>query len=257
MDITLDELRAIAAEKNFDIVILEKDYLLTKLLYLIKDIKGIYFKGGTALNKIFLDHKRLSEDLDFTLTRDLNEVEKEIRIMLKGTIFDKITHDKRVEKFVRLIVHYKLFHEEGTIFLDLNEKADLVSKSEKYKLPHFYKDYIPEYEVTTLAKNEMIAEKMAAAIGRNRPRDHYDLYNIIKKKLPLDLKLVKKKCEQSGDEFNITKMFNKAKKLHVRWNEDLVQLLSEKTTFQEVMITLSKYFKLKEEKEKLKDKLKK
>lgn len=41
MVITLDELKIIAAEKNFNIVILEKDYLLTYLLYLIKDVKDI------------------------------------------------------------------------------------------------------------------------------------------------------------------------------------------------------------------------
>ena len=53
-----------------------KDYYLTLILYLIKDVNGIYFKGGTALNKIFLNHARLSEDIDFTLT--INE--KKIKI---------------------------------------------------------------------------------------------------------------------------------------------------------------------------------
>ena len=56
MGITLDELKIIADKKRLEIVLLEKDYLLTYLLYLIKDIKNIYFKGGTALNKIFLNH---------------------------------------------------------------------------------------------------------------------------------------------------------------------------------------------------------
>ncbi|MFQ5621496.1 MAG: nucleotidyl transferase AbiEii/AbiGii toxin family protein [Candidatus Nanoarchaeia archaeon] len=114
--ITFEELKIIADEQGFNIALFEKDYLLTYLLYLIKDIKGIYFKGGTALHKIFLEHERLSEDLDFTLTRKLFDVEKEIKDVLKGTIFDKITHDKRVTHFVRLIAHYKLFHEEGTFY---------------------------------------------------------------------------------------------------------------------------------------------
>ena len=251
--ITKEELIEIAAIKGFDISLLEKDYLLTELLYLIKDVKGIYFKGGTALNKIFLNHKRLSEDLDFTLTRNLNDVEKEIKSKLKGTIFNRITHDKRVEKFVRLIIHYKLFHEEGTIFIDLNERSKLLLKSEKQNLSHFYKEFIPKYEVTILARKEMFAEKMAATIGRNKPRDHYDLYNIIKGKLPLDLNLVKKKCELSNCEFDIVKMFNKAKKLHGKWDEDMIPLLSEEVSFQEVMQTLAKHFNLKEEKENYKD----
>lgn len=252
--ITKEELLEIASDKGFEKSLLEKDYLLTELLYLIRDIEGLYFKGGTALNKIFLNHKRLSEDLDFTLTRNVGEVERGIRAKLKGTLFENVTDDKRVEKFTRLVVHYKLFHEDGTIFIDLNERGKLLLKPEKHNLPHFYAGFIPEYEVITLAKKEMLAEKMAAAIGRNRPRDHYDLYNIIEQKLPLDLNLVRKKCEQSGYEFDITKMFNKAKKLHKKWDEDMIPLLSEEISFTKVMIILSKHFNLKGEKEKLRSK---
>ena len=105
-------------------------------------------------------------------------------------------------------------------------------------------------------KKEIIAEKVAAAIGRNKPRDHFDIYQIIKKNIPIDMKLVKKKCEQSGNEFSIIKMFNKANKLKHRWDSDMVPLLAEEISFEEVMKTLSKHFKLKEEKEKIKNKIK-
>src|SRR3989344_3431658 len=114
MGITLDELKIIADKKKLNIIILEKDYLVTYLLYLIKDIKNIYFKGGTALNKIFLNHKRLSEDLDFTVTEDIPKIKEK----LKGTIFNKISHDKRVDNFTRLVVHYKLFH-ENELFISI------------------------------------------------------------------------------------------------------------------------------------------
>ena len=52
-EITLDELRILADEQGFNIVLSEKDYLVTYLLYLLKDVENIYFKGGTAINKIF------------------------------------------------------------------------------------------------------------------------------------------------------------------------------------------------------------
>ena len=248
MDITFDELKIIASKEGFDYPLLEKDYLLTYLLYLIKDVKGIYFKGGTALNKIFLNHARLSEDLDFTLTRNIGTVEKEIKESLKNTFFSTITHDKRVDKFIRLIVHYKLFHEKGTIFIDLNEKAKLSLKPEKKEIPHFYNEYLPKFSVICLNEKELFAEKMAATIGRNKPRDHFDIFTILKKKLPLDMNLVKKKCEDSNTEFNIIKMFNRAKKLKNRWDEDMEYLLREPITFQEVMQTLAKHFKYSEEK---------
>jgi predicted nucleotidyltransferase component of viral defense system len=248
MDITLNELKIIAGEKGFNIKMLEKDYLLTNLLYLIKDVRGIYFKGGTALNKIFLDNARLSEDLDFTLTEKLSDVEKVIKEKLKATIFGKITHDKRVDKFVRLVVSYRLFHEHGTIFIDLNERARLSEKPEIHEVNHFYSNYIQKFSVHTLSKKEMIAEKMAAAIGRNKPRDHFDLYTIINNKIPVDLSLVKEKCRKSGGEFSILKMFSHAKKLHSRWENDMGQLLPKEVSFQTVMKTLSKHFNLKHEK---------
>lgn len=253
MDITIDRLKIISETYGFNVVLVEKDYLLTYLLYLIKDVDGIYFKGGTALNKIFLDHARLSEDLDFTLTKNLNVVEKEIKEKLKGTMFDNITNDKRVDKFVRLVVHYQLFHKEGTIFIDLNERGKLLLKPEIHEVKHFYKGFVPEFSVNTLDRDELIAEKMAATIGRNKPRDHYDLYQIIAYKIPIDLGLVKQKCEDSGHEFDITKMFNRANKLKTRWDADVLQLLPQKkATFQEVMKTLAKHFDLKKEKDKKK-----
>lgn len=46
-------------------------------------------------------------------------------------MFKKIGHDKRVDKFTRLIVHYKLFHEEGTVLIDLNKRAKLLLNPQK------------------------------------------------------------------------------------------------------------------------------
>src|SRR3989339_421673 len=80
---------------SFNETLLAKDYYITRILFLLKDVKGIYFKGGTALQKIFLDHSRLSEDIDFTLTANVKEKEEEIRKILKHEQFIKeITKDK-------------------------------------------------------------------------------------------------------------------------------------------------------------------
>ena len=49
-------------------------------------------------------------------------------------------------------------------------------------------------------------------------------------------------------------MFNNAKKLHNHWNSDMIPLLVEEVSFQEVMQTLAKHFNLKVEKDKLKKK---
>ena len=253
--ITEDLINNISGETGFNTKVLLKDYYLTVILYLIKDINGIYFKGGTALQKTFLDYSRMSEDIDFTLTGDVKEIITDIeKILEKSGFFGKITKDKNVEGFTRIVVHYKGFsNEDGVVFIDLNQRAKLLTKPENHKIMHFYKDNIPDFSFPMLSKEEMISEKVAAAIGRNRPRDHFDIYMILKAKIPISMGLVEEKCRQSKVEFNIIKMFNSASKLKHRWDNDLLPLLAEEITFEEVMKTLAKHFKLKEEKDKRKN----
>lgn len=251
------EFEDIATRVRFNKTKLTKDYFLTLLLYLIKDLEGIYFKGGTAINMILLNHARLSEDIDFTVTRDISILKMEIvNLVNKSGIFEEITEDKNVDGFLRIIVHYKGFaNEKDAVFIDLNKRGALILPSEIHKLNHFYFPFIPEFSVKTLAKEELIAEKVAASIGRNKPRDHFDVYKIIKAGMHINLELVKQKCISSGDEFSVLKMFNKAKTLKNKWDKDMASLISEEITFQEVIKFLSAHFNLKQEKEKKKNKL--
>lgn len=254
-----EEFSRIASEHNFQRKLLLKDYFLTLLLYLIKDVEGIYFKGGTALNKIFLDNPRLSEDVDFTIVRDIKEVKLEItKNIVDSKLFGNITEDKDVDGFLRMVIEYKEFRgDSDKIFIDLNQRGRLILPSEMHKIKHLYSSFIPDFSVKTIAKEELIAEKVAAAIGRNKPRDHFDVYQIIHANMPINIEMVKKKCASSGDEFSILKMFNKAQTLKNRWDRDMEILLAKPISFQEVIQFLAKHFKLKEEKEKLKKKDKK
>ena len=250
-----DKFLEIVSDRWFNAKYLTKDYYLTVILYLIKDVEGIYFKGGTALQKIFLNYSRLSEDLDFTLTRDVKDIIEEIITRLNSSkLFGKITRDKDVDGFTRLIIYYNDFYDnKDFVFIDLNKRSKLLLKPENYKIKHFYTDDIPEFSINTLSKGEMIAEKMAATIGRNRPRDHYDLYKIIKSGFNINIDLVKEKCKESKVEFNIINMFNNGKILKNRWDKDLIPLIAEEVSFQEIMKVLSDYFNLKEEKTNLKN----
>ncbi|MDD3175711.1 MAG: nucleotidyl transferase AbiEii/AbiGii toxin family protein [Candidatus Nanoarchaeia archaeon] len=249
--LTQDELNSIIVEKKFQRDLLVKDYYITILLYLMKDIKGIYFKGGTALQLTLLNHARISEDIDFTLTRELKDVRNDIEETINETnLFGKITQDKDVEGFVRLIVPYKTLFGTNQIFIDLNKRGKLFLEPEVLEMTHFYPN-IPEFKFPCLNRTEMVAEKIAASIGRNKPRDHYDIYQLIKHKVKFDMNLVEKKCVHSGHEYSILKMFNRAKKLHKRWNEDMIPLLVDEVSFEEVMKTISKHFNLKDEKEQL------
>ncbi len=249
--ISYDELKEIAAEHNFGIDLMLKDYYVTRVIYVLKDIQGIYFKGGTALQKIFLNYARLSEDADFTVTGDISKIKETISQKLKDSkFFDKITFDKDVEGFTRIVAHFTNFSgREDTVFVDLNQRAKLIQKPELHEILHFYEGDIPKFSINTLSRDEMFAEKVAATVGRNRPRDHYDIYTMIKAGLPINLELVKQKCKQSGVEFNVQRMFSKADKLKARWDRDVIPLLANEVPFAELMRTLARHFKLKEVKE--------
>lgn len=251
-----NDFRNISSRLPFNSILLTKDYYLTVILYLLRDVEGLYFKGGTALHKIFLNYARLSEDLDFTLTGDMGKTREKIKdILNKSRLFERVTKDKDVEGFTRLVVHYRgLSDEHGNVFIDLNKRAKLMMKPEKHEIKHFYQNNIPRFSFNTLAKEEMLAEKVIAAIRRNKPRDHYDIYRIIKAGIPIKIELVKKKCRLSGVEFNIIRMFSKAKKLKRRWDENMLPLLAEEVSFEEVMKTLAESFSLKREKERLREK---
>lgn len=242
--IAKQDLDEIIVRTGFDYDLLTKDYYITVLLYHLKEIKGIYFKGGTALQLTLLDHSRISEDIDFTIDRPLAVVRKEIEAVINNTkLFGVITQDKDVDGFVRLVVPYTSSMGESMVFIDINERAKLVLEPQDILLKHFYPN-MDQFRFPCLNIRELVAEKIAAAIGRNKPRDHYDIYQLIKHGVEFDMGLVKKKCEQSGVEFDIVKMFNNAKKLHKRWDEDMVPLLAEEVDFKEVMQTLAEYFDL-------------
>ena len=145
--ISEDRIKEVTAVQGFNTTLITKDYYVTVILYLLRDMDGIYFKGGTALQKVFLNYSRLSEDVDFTVTGDIYKIKREITKAVETCgLFKKISQDKEVDDFLRLVVHYDNFSgEEDTVFIDLNKRAKLLKKPEKHKISHFYKEEMPDF----------------------------------------------------------------------------------------------------------------
>ncbi|MEE8167698.1 MAG: nucleotidyl transferase AbiEii/AbiGii toxin family protein [Candidatus Hydrothermarchaeales archaeon] len=242
-----DRLRYLSGEKGFNLIYLEKDYFLTALLYLIKDLEGIYFKGGTALNKIYLDHTRLSEDLDFTCKGKMSSIQIQILNMLEENrkIFPKQAFDRKTSDYLRLKVHYKSFFKKTDyIILDVNRKASLILDAARRKVPHFYES-IPEFRVNTLNIEELVAEKVRALITRNQPRDYFDVYMILEKGYTVDLDLVKRKLSDINQEFNHERIFKNADKIYSNWERNIGQLTNKPVDFMKVIKKLQKEFRYK------------
>jgi len=115
--ISLNELKRIAAKQKVALGVVEKDYALTWVLYGLSTIESkqyFVFKGGTALQKTFLDYSRLSEDIDFTLEKPLNEVKSEIN-QLKNEVESRTNQlrvsidqlNQRIDTVIQLLVNIK------------------------------------------------------------------------------------------------------------------------------------------------------
>ena len=245
--ISENKLRYLAGEKGFNLIYLEKDYFLTLFLYLLKDVNGICFKGGTALNKIFLNHERLSEDLDFACQKDIQNVRKEVLEILKNNknIFPKCNFENETRDFFRLKIFYNSFFSRvNYIILDVNRKASVMLQPHKQEIHHFY-DEIPEFDVLTLNIEELVAEKVRALITRKQPRDYFDVYNILKKKYTVDLQLVRRKLREVNQEFKVERIFKNTQKIYSRWDIEIQQLTNRPVEFVTMIKKLQKEFKYK------------
>jgi len=243
-EITEDKLRNIAGERGFNLIYLEKDYFLTVLLFLIKDVSGIYFKGGTALNKIFLKHSRLSEDLDFSCKGSLSKVKNEIIEILNTNkpIFPKFKFENNTKTFFRMKIFYRsFFQEKNYIILDVNSKASIYLAIKKMNIPHFYNN-IPNFEINVLSGKELVAEKVRAMITRNQPRDYFDVYMLLTNGYKLDNKLIKKKLKDVKEELDVERIFKNARKIYSFWDTDISQLTNKPVSYIKVIRKLQKIF---------------
>jgi len=239
--ISENRLRYLAGLKGFNLIYLEKDYFLTVLLYLLRGTEGMVFKGGTALNKIFLNHKRLSEDLDFAC-RDVSGVKAEVVKILESNreFFPRWRLENETSRFFRMKIFYRgFFSKADYVILDANGKASVVLPPEKQEVPHFYEE-IPKFGILTLDKNELIAEKIRALVMRNQPRDYFDVYSMLEKGFRIDFPLVKRKLEEAGQEFDRERIFRNAKKVYSKWESEITQLTNKPVDYLAVIRVLER-----------------
>ncbi|SMD31431.1 nucleotidyl transferase AbiEii/AbiGii toxin family protein [Picrophilus oshimae] len=228
-----------------DIRQLEKDYLLTLLLYEIYNEFNdeLIFKGGTSL-KYFYNLNRFSEDLDFSylskkhslksIYAKMNRAFKHVNLQ-----YDIINTEHRGHKVGDTVVginfelrikgplYNKLNYMEN-IDIDLSLRNDVILPPDiKYLVPT-YPD-IPMFPVPVMNLNEIISEKVASIIERNKMRDIYDLYFLIKfHNLQPDRKLINKKFDMRGNKFNSTDFLNTIENAlnSAKWKSELSFLIS-------------------------------
>ncbi len=198
---------------NFDKEKFEKDFYLTILLQRISiNIPEITFKGGTCLNKVYYPYFRLSEDLDFSISiedplvntngkrekfaQHLREKMKKVCKIMNRKLNADEYHHKRAQgnhflktkeyTYLKYVISYtSMFsQQQQTIKIEVTYTSKQYLPSTTWTVHAVFIDPIleepifDEMSITCLSLEEMMAEKMRAALTRQLPaiRDFFDIW---------------------------------------------------------------------------------
>ena len=194
-------------ERNLTLGMIEKDYVLGWMLFGFSKIKGLTFKGGTALSKVYFPRLwRLSEDLDFVFEDDFNIIAVEL-----AEIFDRIWRSSGIKlilkaqhsnpDYLQLKVQYDAVLGKNWIKIDVTREAP-IDRILSRKLSQRYSDY-PSFKVRVETLEEIGAEKIRSLVERKKCRDYYDVWQLTKLTMnKVRLKtLLGKKFQYKGIEF--------------------------------------------------------
>ncbi|MBU1200894.1 MAG: nucleotidyl transferase AbiEii/AbiGii toxin family protein [Nanoarchaeota archaeon] len=236
--ISLERLREYARRKDYNLGQAEKDYFQEIILFILyKEFgKELVFKGGTALTKCF-GFDRFSEDLDFNLME-----EKDIKRLL-GLGLDSfyITHELEEEKSgssesITCRVQGPLYNGARTslckVSMDfsLREKALLEPGIVEIGL---YIDEIPSFRVVVMDREEILAEKIRAIYTRNKARDLYDVYYLIKTGVRPDVRLIDAKLSMYSLSFSLRTLTMHLEKKQAIWDSEMKHLTKSYPGFDE------------------------
>lgn len=245
-----EELLKFRSAKGFNVGQLEKDYLQNLFLMLLsRNTKDeLVFKGGTALQKTYgLD--RFSEDLDFTLHKDLN-----VENLLNKIVIDmanlgfETKHDEiksRRGKNYRLRIKGPLFDGTektiATIRIEISLRDDLILKPELKEIIPVYEDLQP-YTLLVMNIEEILAEKIRTVLQREKARDVYDLLFLLKKGIRLNYGLIKNKAGLLGLKFEKKIFIKRIKEIKRIWKQELSGYINLVPDFDKAIKELEAYF---------------
>lgn len=235
---------------GFNIGQLEKDYLQHLfLLFLSRNIKDeLVFKGGTAMQKVY-SLNRFSEDLDFTLVKEINTEKLIEKISSNITNFGLTTKYELINtkkgKNYRLRIKGPLF--DGTektiasLRIEISERKDIILTPDLKVIIPIYTDMQP-YIVLVMSIKEILAEKVRAILQREKARDIFDLFFLLKKGASVDYELIQKKNDIYNVKFTKKLFFERLELGENIWKEELSRYVTLLPNFSEVIHEIKRHF---------------
>lgn len=155
-------------------------HLFLSRFYRQRGTEKMLFKGGTAL-RILWQSPRFSEDLDFSGVKvPQSEIENTLQAVLIEIEREGLATDIEESKSTTGGYLGKLLFRWGPFSISIQievsqRKSPILSAQTLVQC-----DWIPSYPAFHLTEHEMVLEKIAALLGRGKPRDFFDLYFILR-----------------------------------------------------------------------------
>lgn len=186
INVNLEICRAIAVQHGLPLQFVVKEFQAFDVLRQVTEIAGhstgFVFKGGTALNKVYLGKlQRFSEDLDFDMATgsigELVERCKEIKEKILGYETEKL---RRIKDTIQFYCNYdSLLEGRDHIRVDIAAKKIISAK------PPAMKPAVSEYAQMSVfgfyvySIEDLVARKLCALRGRAEGKDFYDIHNAL------------------------------------------------------------------------------
>lgn len=191
-----------AGQTGLNSTLIEKDYFCSVLLQYLYDqpASPLIFRGGTCIGKVYTDFYRLSEDLDFMIS---TPPEASITVRRKRiapvrawvmpiseamsilTLPEDFSGHNSSRQYVAYVTYPSVFLTEEAarikIEVGLREMPLMPPVHMKAKTlllnPFTRKSLVPDIDLITLSIQEVIVEKLRAALTRLEPaiRDFFDI----------------------------------------------------------------------------------
>lgn len=222
--ISAENIRVLAGQLGIAPGILEKDYVLSKVLSVLSSQslarETFVFKGGTALKKFYFTEWRYSEDLDFTSRRRLTRKEvselfaqacdataHEFGLPIRVIEYSQYPRNEDEPTSAQFKLGYdgplhRTSGQKNNIRVDVAFDEPLVdTPSQRDLLPFYSDDSQVSFSVYSL--EEIVAEKLRSILQRGKSRDYYDVWVLLKDyktRFSADRTraILKKKCEHKG-----------------------------------------------------------
>lgn len=199
---------------------IEKDYFQDLFLFnLYKKTNKFIFKGGTSLYKLY-NLKRFSEDLDFSLLEDIDaESAENIVKDISKNEFDIKSVKKTKDSLLIKVSCKGIITRYNTLRIDINFRNKVLHG---FEVKNYVSDFVDinPFTLRSLNLQEMISEKIHSIFMRDKARDLFDLFFLLRLS-KFDKELTKKKLKIFNIDYNKKSVERKIRKIEQAWEKEL------------------------------------